>query len=90
MDCPTPMALSLPGRLALLVAGFGLTVALSPTAARAGATVAESIISRQDAINDARQMMPAGAIVSQVDCIEVPLESTRYRCVVQWIPGTVR
>lgn len=84
------MAMQRPGRLALLAAGLGAATMLLPTAAQAGVTVAESIISRDDAISDAKGLMPAGAIVSQVDCVEVPLESTRYRCIVQWIPGTTR
>lgn len=79
-----------PHRLGLLVGGLALLAAVLPTAARAGVSVAESIISRQDAINDAKEMLPPGAIVSQVDCVEIPLESTRYRCVVQWIPGAGR
>jgi hypothetical protein len=78
------------GRLTLLGLGMGLMLGLMPAAARAGATVAESIISREDAISDAKQLMPSGAIVSQVDCIEIALESVRYRCIVQWIPGSRR
>lgn len=77
-------------RFGLLASGFGVLAALAPSPASAGVTVAESIMSRQDAISDAKQLMPAGAIVSQVDCIEIPLESTRYRCVLQWIPGPGR
>jgi len=84
------MAMQRSSRLALLAAGLGAMATLLPTAAQAGVTVAESIISRDDAISDAKRLMPAGAIVSQVDCIEVPLESTRYRCIVQWIPGSTR
>lgn len=78
-------------RLALMATGMGLMVSLMPAAARAGAIVAESIISRDDAISDAKQLMPAGAIVSQVDCVEMIRDlSARYRCIVQWIPGGTR
>jgi hypothetical protein len=84
------MAMQRSSRLSLLAAGLGAMALLLPSAAQAGVTVAESIISRDDAISDAKQLMPTGAIVSQVDCIEVPLESTRYRCIVQWIPGSAR
>lgn len=83
------MALRRTGRLALLLAGLSLAPVLLPAAAQAGATVAESIISKEDAINDAKQLMPAGAVVSQVDCIDMIRDlSSRYRCIVQWIPAS--
>jgi hypothetical protein len=78
-------------RAAVVSAGLLLGAALIPTTALAGTTVAESIISRNDAVNDAKQLMPTGAIVSQVDCIELIRDlSTRYRCIVQWIPVSQR
>ena len=76
------------GRLALLLTGLSLTPALLCSPAQAGVGVAESIISKDDAINDAKQGMPPGAVVTQVDCIDMIRDlSPRYRCIVQWVPA---
>ncbi len=76
------------GRLALLLTGLGLAPLLLTAPAQAGVGVAESIISKDDAINDAKQAMPPGAVVTQVDCIDMMRDlSPRYRCIVQWIPA---
>ena len=61
-------------------------LALQGPAAWAGSATAESIWSRENALDQARQQMPAGATVTREHCqeIEVGLGNIRYRCSVEW------
>jgi hypothetical protein len=61
-------------------------LALQGPPAWAGSATAESIWSRENALEQARQQMPPGATVTREHCqeIEVGLDNLRYRCSVEW------
>jgi hypothetical protein len=65
---------------------LGALLALQGPAAWAGSATAESIWDRTNALERAREQVPAGATVTRERCqeIEVGLDNIRYRCSVEW------
>ena len=66
----------------------GLTaLAVLPLPARADGGSASSLLSRQDAIQQATLWMPRGAQITSTNCTEMIIDSSvRYFCSVQWGP----
>ena len=72
-----------------LIPALGLLTLLSTTPALAGSATAGSLISKQNAIDNATNSMPTGNQVTGVRCITmIRALSARYRCTVQWSPET--
>ena len=68
--------------------GLLLLGVLSGGAARAGSATAESIWNQANALEQARQQVPAGATVTREICSEIEVGmSPRYRCSVEWQPA---
>jgi hypothetical protein len=68
--------------------GLGLIALLSAPAAQAGSATASSLMSAQNAIDNAMVSMPAGSQVTQTSCTTmVRALSARYRCTVEWQPA---
>ena len=67
-------------------AGLAAVLALAGAPAWAGSATAESIWDRAHALEQARQQVPQGAVVTRERCqeIEVGLDNIRYRCSVEW------
>jgi hypothetical protein len=63
-----------------------LAAVLTGAPAWAGSATAESIWDRAHALEQARQQVPQGAVVTRERCqeIEVGLDNIRYRCTVEW------
>jgi hypothetical protein len=72
-----------------LIPTLGLLTLLSAGPALAGSATAGSIISKQDAIDNAANAMPIGNEITGVRCTTmIRALSARYRCTVQWSPET--
>jgi hypothetical protein len=58
--------------------------------ARAGSITASSIWDRSNALERARQQLPAGAVVTREQCqeVEVGIGNIRYLCTVDFTPAT--
>jgi hypothetical protein len=71
--------------------GAGATAAMALALmlpARADGGSASSLLSRQDAIQQATLWMPRGAQITSTDCTEMIIDSSvRYFCSVQWGPS---
>ena len=70
----------------MVLALLGALLALQGPAVWAGSATAESIWDRNNALERAREQVPAGATVTRERCqeIEVGLDNIRYRCSVEW------
>jgi hypothetical protein len=83
-----PRAPQLPPRvlLASLVVGLGGLVLLPALPARAGSETAESVWDEANALQRAREQVPAGATITGHRCesFGVGFDNTRYRCTVQY------
>ncbi len=73
------------------VAGLGricafVAVVLASLPALAGSATAESVWNRANALERARQQVPAGATITREHCQEiwVGVGTIRYRCSVEW------
>lgn len=69
------------GRISALAA-----VLLAGLPALAGSATAESVWNRANALERARQQVPAGATITREHCQEiwVGMDNIRYRCSVEW------
>jgi hypothetical protein len=69
------------GRISAFVA-----VLLAGLPALAGSATAESVWNRANALERARQQVPAGATITREHCQEiwVGMDNIRYRCSVEW------
>lgn len=67
-------------------ASLATALALAGGPAWAGSATAESIWDRAHALEQARQQVPQGAVITRERCqeIEVGLDNIRYRCSVEW------
>jgi len=67
-----------------------LSMPLLAPAARAGSATASSIWKKSNALQRARQQMPAGAIVTAERCqeVEVGMGNIRYLCTVEFSTPT--
>ena len=87
-----PAAMALRHAIApLIVCSLGagaVALAVLPLPARADGGSASSLLSRQDAIQQATLWMPRGAQITSTNCTEMIIDSSvRYFCSVQWGPA---
>lgn len=69
-------------------AATAAAVLLLPGEARADGGTAASLMSRENAIQNATLWMPPGARITSTNCTEMVIDSsTRYVCTVQWGPS---
>lgn len=87
VPCRTPWSAGGAWLGALAAAVVGLGASLLP--AQAGSVTASSIWDRQNALQRARQQLPAGAVITREHCqeVEVGLGNTRYLCTVEFSPA---
>lgn len=68
-----------------LLLGLSLSVLAAGIPAQAGSSTAGSIISKADAIATASSAMPAGQVITAVQCLTMVRDlSPRYSCTVTW------
>lgn len=78
----------LPAATTLLTAAAAAAVLLLPGEARAGGGTAASLVSRENAIQNATLWMPPGARITSTNCTEMLIDSSpRYVCTVEWGPA---
>lgn len=83
-----PALLAHAGRPLALLCALGVVLA-GAAPARTGSITASSIWDRDNALQRARDQMPAGATVTRERCeeIEVGMNNIRYRCTVWFEPA---
>ena len=78
----------LPAATTLLTAAAAAAVLLLPGEARADGGTAGSLVSRENAIQNASLWMPPGARITSTECTEMLIDSSpRYVCTVEWGPA---
>jgi hypothetical protein len=84
----TPPRLPAATTLLTAAAAAAAAVLLLPGEARADGGTAASLVSRENAIQNATLWMPPGARITSTDCTEMLIDSSpRYVCTVEWGPA---